>query len=118
MIRIRPITTQEQYSALQTAAQADKHIVLFATHVALDEHGESVGYLSICNTPILQFWAHSKKMHPRDTYMMYQVGESLAASQGCKQLVTPCASDSPLNKFLPQVDYQLLGNTNLHIKQL
>lgn len=98
--------------------ELDGHAPLFPTHeVCSPSDGSTVGYLSLLNTPVLNFWMHTKNAKARDSWFALQVAENIAA-QHTKALVLPCTTTSPYYTYLPRLGYKSLGQFELFVKDL
>jgi hypothetical protein len=115
-IRVRPIGSQAEFDHLVANAKTDDHVVLFPTH-AVWKGGEIVGYGSINATPIVNVWLHSEKIGPRDSVQLLGVAEALATTQGLKQIIMPCAENSPFYPMMDKLGFHRLGFTSLNVKQ-
>ena len=111
-----PITPSE-LQALVAAAAEDKHTVLFPTHV-IRRGEEIVGYLSICATPIVNVWAHSKKVNAlQSVRLMHKLDDELKKN-GVGTYIMPCSKDSPYYPHMQKLGYSVLGENVWHFKQL
>lgn len=115
-LRVRPIGSQSEFDQLVVSAKADDHVVLFPTH-AVWKNGEIVGYGSINATPMVNVWLDSKRIGPRDSVQLLGVAEALAATQGLKQIIMPCAENSPFFPMMEKLGFKRLGFTSLNVKQ-
>ena len=111
-----PITPDE-LQALVAAAADDHHSVLFPTHV-IKRDGEIVGYLSVCATPIVNVWAHSKKINALQSVRLMHKLEDELKSNGILNYIMPCAKDSPYYPHMQKLGYTALGENVWHLKQL
>jgi hypothetical protein len=91
--------------ALIAAAAADKHAVILPTHVFV-KAGKVVGYCA-CGAPTIFFWSKTANS-PRDTFGMMDFAEANTP----RPFAAPCATDSPLIRFLPKRGYTRLGNAD------
>jgi hypothetical protein len=112
----RPIRNQAELKALVEAAAGDNHVPLFPTHLVW-RGGEIVGYLSLLNTPVVNYWSHSQKMRGRESLEFIRWAEAMAACQ-VPQIIVPCAVDSPFFKLMPEMGYTLVGHTAFFVKKL
>jgi hypothetical protein len=116
--------TPEQQAALnqlladlQREAAADNHQALAPTHVMI-RGDEILGYVSIAGMPMINFWAHSGKLHAGESLKMIETAEAVAQHEGCQLVCVPCAENSPFAQHMERLGFQKLGATVLYLKQL
>ena len=106
-LKAYPIT-KEDVAPLMAAAKDDNHSVLFPTHV-IKSGGDIVGYISICNTPIVNVWVDSKKVGAMDTMRMLDVIDGSLRMRGTPEYIMPCAKSSPFFPNMERLGFSPIG---------
>lgn len=118
---LRPMRPEE-LPALRAAAATDAHQPVMPTHlvVRLDEEGreEIVGYASLQAVALLNVWVHSEKVRARESLMLLNTAENVAACNNLHVCAMPCAQQSPFRNLMHKLGYQFLGDTGLFIKRI
>jgi len=114
---VRPLATAAELAELQAAAEKDKHVVLFPTHV-VRKAGEIVGYGSICAAPVMFVWLDTQRVKSRESMMLLAVAENLARAKGVATLLMPCAESSPFSPLMTSMGYNEIGKTVMYAKKL
>jgi hypothetical protein len=113
---IRQIKPEEVARLIELAA-ADKHSVLYPTHLITKDDGIH-GYISVCNTPIVNVWLDSKKLVARDSIQLLNVLENVMRMTGRDNYIMPCSKDSPFYPNMARLCYSAIGETVLFHKNL
>ena len=117
---IRPIRA-EDLAALKAAAAADQHQVILPTHVIVtnsEGKEEIVGYLSFQSVCLINTWVDSRRLRARESVHLLNTAENLAALNGAKLLLTPCAGQSPFRPYMAGLGYQFAGDTGMFLKPI
>lgn len=114
---VRALTGTDDLARVLTAADADQHMAIFPTHVA-EKAGEIVGYASIGFVSLVNVWAHSQRLHARESLALLNLVENVARAGGHRQLCVPCAENSPFRPYMAGLGYQVLGNASFNLKGL
>lgn len=115
--RLVPLTTVEQFKALQDCARQDNHIVVCPTHLVVK--GEQiVGYGSVGKVPMLNCWVHSKHVNKFESIRLLREAETMLADRGAEFVILPVAKESPFRKFVKKLGYIVLGEAGYNIKRL
>lgn len=120
-VRVRPIESEEERLKIYEEAANDggRH-PLMPTHVIL-KNGEIAGAFCV-TSPTVYWWAHTEKIKPRDSLMLWQSLDTVMSENGFDSYVLPCEPESPyfklLDERLPRFqgteggDWRLFVNTN------
>jgi hypothetical protein len=115
--RLVPLTTVEQFKALQAYAAQDGHIVVCPSHLVM-KGSQIVGYGSIGSVPMLNTWVHSKHVNKFESLRLLREAETMLAEGGAKFVILPVAASSPFRKFVGKLGYTTLGDASYNIKRL
>lgn len=99
---------ESDYPELQRRAALDNHGVWYPTHI-VKKGGEISGYISICNTPIVNVWLDSKTIVARDSVQLLSTIENVMRMTGRCDYVMPCSKDSPFFNNMPRLGYSVMG---------
>lgn len=117
----KPIVTTiagpQELAELQAVAAEDRHVVIGATHVARKD-GRIVGYASVGGILLLNCWADSRRLRPRESFELLWIVERIAAERGAKEVCLPCSPASPFLPFIGKLGYARLGEATYNIKAL
>jgi len=102
---------------LKHAAAQDNHTVIAPTHV-VTKGGQIVGYGSLGGMPTLHVWLDSKQVHAVESLRLLETIEAVAASQGVRTVLMPCAEESPFAMHMERMGFTKLGATVLYVKNL
>lgn len=95
-------------SELDQVAADDDHFVLYPTHT-IDDGDLIVGYASVCATPIVNVWLHSKKVKALNSFRLLSTLEGALRMQGLKEYIMPCSRISPFFPNMERLGYSVLG---------
>lgn len=132
---VRPLRSLSELEALKTAAAADSHAVVGATHLVesggLRVEGQNpedvetriIGYGSLPLTvrstiPVVNVWLDSRAPNPRRSWELLQLAEALAAQAGYRVICVPCAAQSPFRPHMERFGYQYLGEAGYFLKRV
>lgn len=105
---------KERMAELRAAALGDAHLVLFPTHAVMDA-GEMVGYASVCATPTVNVWLHSKKVNALNSVKLLGHLEAALRMQGLREYIMPCSKESPFFPNMVRLGFVPLGeNVSFH----
>lgn len=99
---------QSEFNDLRTAAALDNHAVWYPTHI-IKKNGAINGYISICNTPIVNVWLDSKTLVARDSVQLLNTLENVMRMSGRQDYVMPCSKDSPFFNNMSRLGYSVMG---------
>ena len=102
--------TPELRALERAASQANGHSAPLATHAFL-RSGEVVGATALF-APCLTFWAHSEKLHARESFELIRRVRSVATST-VPSYITLCCLDSPFYPFMTKLGFTRLGNADV-----
>ena len=108
-IDILPIDAQRHQRMVQASIEDHGHSAPFATHV-FERAGEIVGATSLF-APTQTFWAHSTKMHARESI---EVIRRCRAAVSGKHYLVLCAPESPFHPLMEKLGHQRLGNVDVY----
>lgn len=122
MFSIRPLSTQQQFAALNEAAAADNHAVLFPSHVIQNADGAIVGYFSLVRMPVVNVWTSTKETTAKETLHLLSAMDGMLAdllkANPDPTYAMPCAEDSPYFDLMEKMGYKKLGKTVMFLKTL
>lgn len=101
-ITLAPIQSPAMREAMQLASAEDGHCAPMATHVFL--RGQTVVGAAGIFAPVLTFWAHTKRMHARDTVEVVR-----AIQKGAPPHLCACSEESPFFGIMDRFGYRHLG---------
>lgn len=101
-VKIRPYTQADEAN-LKATCEADKHIVLYPTHI-VEKSGEIIGSLSINAVPTVYLWMHTEKAKARDSVMVQNFLDNFMATFTPVYMV-PCVATSPYFDYMKKVGY-------------
>lgn len=116
-LAVNPIRTEAEYKALETAARADQHGLLYPTHTVL-KAGEIVGYGSVFGAPIVNAWMHRTKCNARDTVEAMRHLDELVRAHGRRRYIMSCAKSSPYFPFMERLGFQPLWENMFFVRDL
>lgn len=113
-MKIRPIRTQEELTAVHEVAKENKHLLAWPSHI-MEKDNYIVGALSVM--PMVMIWMHTEKTGARDLVFLKDHLEATIANQG-RVFCVPCLDESPLMQVLKkeELGYFNIGKTNLFLK--
>jgi len=115
-----PIRTQEEFDALQKAAQADNHISAWASHY-LRRDDAITGFAGLeDHCPMVHLWAHTKLMAAQDSFSMLNAIENIQRCRGKRGIIIPSHANSTFNSkdLLKRAGYTHFTDTSLYFKSL
>jgi hypothetical protein len=98
----------EEVEALERAAARDAHGVWYPSHL-IRKNGAIAGYLSICQTPIVNVWLDSKQVQARDSIQLLNTLENVLRMTGRDSYIMPCAKTSPFYANMDRLGYTAVG---------
>lgn len=108
-LNIVPLSPEMEYAMTAASAEDGGHCAPLATHVFLRDL-EIVGAAALC-APVITFWAHSKKLHPRESLELAQRCTAKAGELH-KHFLAACSPDSPFWHLMPKLGYRRIGNAD------
>ncbi len=114
---LRPIQSPEELNKLISEANADKHLVINPTHIAVKGE-EIIGHMSIFSMPIVAPWFHSQKCEAADSVRLIQQAETFMRMNGHKYYLVTIADDSPFREHMEKMGFSNPMPTNLMRKDL
>lgn len=117
MLDIYPIKSPEDLALVKKVAAEDGHSVLCPTHMLVKDKQVS-GYLSMFNTPIINIWADSKRVTPRESFTGIHTVEQMARDKGQNLIIIPCSEDSPYYSYMEKMGYFRINKNVWFGKQL
>lgn len=117
MIKMRPLSSNEELKALIELAKKDDHVVLGATHI-LTKNDEIVGYMSIGGITHVHNWFDTENVTASDSIIAISQAEAIMASQGVKNYIVACDEQSPFFSKMDRLGFKALFNTNLFTKEV
>jgi hypothetical protein len=113
-MKIRPIRTQEELTAVHAVAKDDNHLLAWPSHI-MEKDDHIVGSLSVM--PMVMIWMHTEKTNGRDLLFLKDHLEATIANSG-RVFCVPCVDGSPLMGALNKesLGYINIGKTNLFLK--
>lgn len=115
--RLVPLTSVEQFMALERAAGKDQHVVVCPTHLIL-KGDEIVGYASLGNVAVLNTWVCRGRVNKHESTRLLKEGERMLGQQGFEWVCLPVAKESPFRKFVKRLGYIVLGESGYNIKRV
>lgn len=115
--RLIPLTTVEQFLALQASAARDQHTVICPSHLIV-KNEMIVGYASIGNVAVLNCWVSTRHVNKFESVRLLREGEQRLAAQGYEWLILPVAKVSPFRRFVQKLGYYFLGESGFNLKRL
>lgn len=118
MPNILPVTDQQTYQRILTAAEKDNHYVLMPTHYWVDDAGEVAGYFSNGPLQVCHFWMRSDSK-PRLSYETVLACKDIAVQTNpmiakFNRSMICCAKESPFNPTLTKhFNFKRMGATEL-----
>jgi len=103
--------------ALTEAARSDGHRVLYPTDI-IKQGDEVVGYISVCATPIVTVWAHSKKIKAIQSVRLLQNLEDRMRAQGMNHYIMPCEKTSPYFPYMQKLGFVPFSENVWHFRNL
>jgi len=116
MTTVKKITTPEQMLAVQAAAEADDHTMLYPTHY-VEKDGEIVGAWCINSVPTLHTWSHTEKMTAFDSIKLMPVADAIMQDRGTPTYITFVATHSPYFDKMGKLGFIGPQPTNLFLKE-
>lgn len=115
---VTPITGEPELARLVTAARDDGQQVISATHVVRLED-DIVGYFGLGGAVAVTFWLHSKKVHPRQSLGIINVGENLVrAARPEATLLVPLDGTSPFNFVMERLGFTRASPDRVFLKKV
>ena len=113
---LRPIR-QEDVEPLKAVCEADKHTVVFPTHI-IEKNGRMVGYVSYLSIPLVLSWCHTKDVKVRDMLTIGNIVENLLLNSGINRVGLLVEETSPVFPYFAKAGYVAFGQNHLFIKNL
>jgi hypothetical protein len=114
--RIEPFKHTDADALLQ-AAQSDGHRVLYPTNI-IKQGEDIVGYVSVCATPIVTVWAHSKKIKVIQSVRLLQQLEDGMSAKGMNHYIMPCEKTSPYFPYMQKLGFVPFSENVWHFRNL
>src|SRR5437899_3538324 len=112
------IKTKEEFDELIELAKVDSHGVYHPTHIVKRDE-EKIGWFSIgANTPIVFAWLSTKKVTPRESFLLVNGVENHLALAGAVNVAFPVPKDSPFYALMKSMGYQNAGSYDFFVKKL
>jgi len=112
-----PIRTDEEFRELVELAKVDSHGVYCPTHVVV-KGGERVGWFSVgSGIPIVFGWLSTKKVKPRESFMLINMVENQLQLSGAQYVAFPVPKDSPFHPVMPTIGYESAGVYEFFVKK-
>lgn len=113
-----PITTAEEWLALNAVMDSDSHSCFLPTHILRDNQGVIAGAFSVQCAPVLFFWIHSHRHNALAAAHGYALAEAEFRKRGHARILLYLEKDSPFYPYLSRVGYEEHGDVTLLTKSL